>query len=167
MKLLSVLDETFQKIIKEVRKPKSHTFAEKFEDYIRLSIFTDECYHLVERMHNYSHNSKNFVESSLKPDFKFRDRITKREFYVEAKFRSVSFNKITWCTDKQLKRYTIYNNDAPVFLFLGLGGAPDEPEQVALIPLSAAKYTSLYPSYVAKFEIHAHMPVQSHVLWER
>lgn len=40
------------------------------------------------KTHNDQTNSKNYVESLLNADFKFRDRYTNREFYVEAKLRS-------------------------------------------------------------------------------
>ncbi|HZH96110.1 MAG TPA: hypothetical protein VEY06_09505, partial [Flavisolibacter sp.] len=109
-----------------------------------------------------------YVQSSLKPDFKFRDRLTKKEFYIEAKFRSGSYNnKIVWCNDKQLARYSDYNKENPVFVILGMGDSPKHPEFLYLIPLTQAKYTGLYRSHAEKFEIQVAKPVLSKTLWKK
>jgi hypothetical protein len=106
------------------------------------------------------------TESSLKPDFKFRDKKTKKEFYIEAKFRTGEYQgKIVWCNDSQLKRYKQYNKETPVFLLLGVGGDPEYPEFLALIPLAAAKYTGLFPSYIEKYEVKLDKPILSKTLW--
>jgi len=155
-------------MIDEANTPASFKIGEKFEDYVRKYLFIESYYELVERTHDYRANSKDYVESSLKPDFKFRDRRTKREFYVEAKFRTGEYQgKIMWCNDNQLKRYKDYHKQAPVFLILGVGGDPDYPEFLSLLSLDAAKYTGLFPSYIEKYEIELDKPISSKTLWDR
>lgn len=154
-------------MIDEATTPESFKIGEKFEQYVRDYLFIDNYYDILERTHNYNTN-KDYVRSSLKPDFKFRDRWTKKEFYVEAKFRTGLYNnKIIWCNDTQLKRYLEYNRERPVFLILGLGDTPDYPEFLSLIPLTQAKYTGLFPSHAEKFEIRINKPVSSKILWTR
>ena len=168
MGLLSIISKGIKAMIDEATTPESFKMGEKFEDYVREFLFIDTYYDILERTHSYSTN-KDYVESSLKPDFKFRDCWTKKEFYVEAKFRTGvnSNNKIVWCNDKQLARYLTYHKEKPVFLILGMGNKSDYPEFLSLIPLEQAKYTGLYPSHAEKFEIKIDKPVSSKILWTR
>lgn len=167
MGLLSILGKGLQAMINEATTPESFKMGEKFENYVREHLFIKSYYDILERTHDYKTN-KDYVQSSLKPDFTFRDRWTKKEFYVEAKFRTGTYNnKIVWCNDNQLKRYLEYNKEKPVFLILGMGENPNFPEFLSLIPLAQAKYTGLFPSHTEKFEIELDKPVSSKVLWER
>jgi len=168
MGLLSILGKGIQAMIVEASTPESFKIGQKFEDYIRDELFINKYYDLLERTHDYNTNSKDYVKSSLKPDFKFRDKWTKREFYVEAKFRTGLFNgKIQWCNESQLRRYQEYDRESPVFLILGIGEKPDLPEFLSLIPMSSAKYTGLFPNYAEQFEIKIDTPISSKILWNR
>lgn len=167
MGLFSILGKGIQAMIDEATTPESFKIGEKFENYVREYLFVENYYDVLERTHDYKTN-KDYVHSSLKPDFKFRDKWSKKEFYVEAKFRTGLYNnKIVWCNDNQLKRYLEYNKEKPVFLILGMGDKPDSPEFLSLIPLTQAKYTGLFPSHAEKFEINIDKPVSSKLLWER
>jgi hypothetical protein len=168
MGLLSILGKGIQAMIDEATTPESFKMGEKFENYVRDYLFIERYYDLLERTHDYKTNNRDYVASSLKPDFLLRDRWTKKEVYVEAKFRTNAFNgKIIWCNENQLKRYREYNNTHPVFLILGMGENPSNPEFLALMPLGAAKYTGLFPWYAEKYEIRVDQAVSSKVLWDR
>lgn len=167
MGLLSIIGKGIQAMIDEANTPESFKIGEKFENYVREFLFIDNYYKIIERTHNYKTN-KDYVQSSMKPDFKFFDKLTKREFYVEAKFRTGTYqNKIVWCNENQLKRYLEFNKETPVFLILGMGDKPDYPDFLSLIPLTQAKYTGLFPSHAEKFEIKIDNPVSSKILWGR
>lgn len=154
-------------MIEEAITPQSFKMGERFEEYVREFLFVASYYDILERTHNYKTN-KDYVESSLKPDFKFRDRRTKREFYVEAKFRTGLYNnKICWCNEKQLTRYLSYDMQTPVFVLIGMGEDPKTPEFLSLLPLAKAKYTGLFPSHAEKFEIQLDKPLSSNQLWNR
>jgi hypothetical protein len=168
MGLLSILTKGLNAMIDEALTPESFKMGEKFENYVRQFLFVNNYYDLLERSHNYTTNSKDYVQSSLKPDFKFCDKWTKKEFYVESKFRTSDYKgKIVWCNDNQLIRYKEYNKERPVFLMLGMGGDPKYPEFLSLIPLAEAKYTGLFTSLVEKFEIKIDEPIKSKILWGR
>lgn len=168
MGFLSIIGKGIQAMIDEATTPESFKAGQKFEEYVREMLFIDRYFELVERTHNYSTNSKDYVQSSKKPDFKFRDKWTRQEFYVEAKFRTGLYNgKIQWCNESQLRRYQYYNRELPVFLMLGMGEKPALPEFIALIPISNARYTGLFPNYAVQFEIKLDIPVKSQVLWNR
>ena len=168
MSFLSVLRTGITAMVNDVTKPIEHKIGDSFENYVRKVLFIERYYTLVERTHSYDVNHEDYVESSLKPDFTFRDHWLNKEFYIEAKFRSTLYDdKIIWCTDEQLERYKFYNRQKPVFLMLGCGLNPKEPEYLSLIPLHQARYTGLYLSLTDRFEIEPDKPVTSKVLWNR
>ena len=163
MSIYSAFRKGIKAMIDEVRTPESAKMGEEFENYVRQVFFPESHYILVERTHSFSANQKDYVEASLKPDFTFRDRRNNREFYVEAKVRTGTFNnKIVWCTQTQLNRYIDYNKQKPVFLILDYGG---KDMFFSLIPLSKAKYTGLFVDYAERFEIIPDKLVTSSKLW--
>jgi hypothetical protein len=44
------------------------------------------------------------------------------------------------------------NNDIPLYIVIGLGGSPENPERMFCIPIEEAKYTKLYPSIFENYE---------------
>jgi hypothetical protein len=154
-------------MIEEANTPESFKKGEQFEKYVREYLFTEEHYDLIERTHNYTTN-KDYVEASLKPDFKLRDKKNKKEFYLEAKFRSCLYdNKIMWSNDKQLKRYIEISKEKPVFIIIGMGDKPNYPDGLFLLPLEKAKYTGLFINHAEKFEIPFDKSVKSNILWSK
>ncbi len=149
------------------KTPETFRKGEEFEKYVRNNIFTKEHYIIVEKTHQYLQNFEDFIESTRNPDFKLRDKLNNREFYLEAKFRSATYkDKLDWCRSDQLKRYQEFNKVFPVFIIIGLGGSPANPRFLYLIPLVESKYTELYKSALKKFEIPANLPVPTHSLWD-
>ncbi len=74
----------------KLNPPKSFLNGEEFEDFTREVLFPKEVYDLLHKTHNYEQNSKDFVENSLLPDYKFRNRDLKIEFYIECKYRDIT-----------------------------------------------------------------------------
>ena len=167
MKLFDAVRSGAKKVTEELKKPNSFRKGEKFEDYLRKYVFVKEQYKLVYHTPSYAQNKNDFVESSLYPDFLFKDLVTGKEFYVEAKFRSGFFNnKLNCCKDYQLKRYLQINKEKrPVFMAIGVGGSPTYPEQIFIIPVGSIKYTSLFPSFLKRFEYFVDTPVPPTHLW--
>jgi hypothetical protein len=68
------------------------------------------------------------------------------EFAVECKWRQ-DFNngKLNWSKDYQLLNHRRFNHakDIPVFVIIGVGGLPSNPEEVFIIPLDRIQSTSL------------------------
>ena len=168
MGLLSILGKGLKAMLDEASTPESFKEGQNFENYVRDYLFIDKYYDLLERTHDYNTNRRDYVESSLKPDFTFRDRLTKKVFYVEAKFRTGTYEgKIIWCNDSQLQRYRQYHKEKPVFLILGMGEDAKNPEFLSLMTLNEAKYKGLFPSYAEQFEVRLDKPIASKELWER
>jgi hypothetical protein len=167
---------TFKKIVRiakaainEASKPESFVKGEEFEAYVRKYMFTKDNYKLLHQSHDHGVNSKDYVESSLLPDFKFQDLKTGRIFYVECKFRKGWINgndQVEWCSDKQLRRYkSIDKNDAPVFIAFGVGDDGSRPHSLVLFNLSKVNWTGLYPSFLDKNSFYLKRPVYSGYLW--
>jgi hypothetical protein len=139
----------------EVLNEKSFIVGEKFEDFIGENIFSDSLYTLVEKTHSYSINKSRYVESSMNPDFKFRDKLKRREFWVEVKFRSKFFQgRIEWCNHKQLKRYQSIDQNIPVFIAIGVGGEPEKPHYLSIIPIRRIKYNRLYFNEIEQYTVN-------------
>src|SRR5580698_7460216 len=88
-----------------------HIIGAAFESYVREALFLRRDYELLERSPAFTANPAQFALSALNPDFKFRDRRTGKQFYVEVKFRRRYFdcNEITWTYPEQLERYHSFN----------------------------------------------------------
>ena len=147
-------------------KPDSFAKGEAFEKYVRSKIFTKDRYVLTHKTHGYEENSNDFVESSLEPDYRFRCKETNREFYVEVKFRSSTYEgKYEWSNHRQMNRYKGVKDEKPTFLMLGMGGTPDYPNGLALIPLNDINFTGLFPSFISKYKLELDNPVNNKYLW--
>ena len=157
-----------QAIFGKNKNSSSYKKGERFESYAE-KFFPASFYDLLHRTSDYKTNCKRFVESSLKPDFLFRDKLNRRCFYVECKFRSsMTEGKVECCNSmQQLARYHYYSRRTPVFLFVGLGGNPLHPHYVFLIPLQHLKTTSLEPFTINQFRILSKAPMHSSSLWSR
>ena len=166
MNFLDRLLKISKAALNEALKPESFYKGEEFENYVRKYIFPSDRYELLHRTHSYTDNKKDYIESTLYPDFLFRCKRTGREFFVEAKFRSRLYdNYVEWTYPSQLKRYHEIDSQTPVFLCLGLYGKPKNPEFIFVIPVSKIKYTKLYPSFLEKFEFYPKKPIFNDYLW--
>lgn len=151
-----------------LRQPQSFEKGTAFEDFVENEIFDETQYQIIHKTNSYATNSRRFVESSLLPDFLFRDKVTGREFYVECKFRCTlnPEGNYEWCNDQQLERYLQLHQEVPVFVALGLEGVPEKPGAIFLIPLHYCSYTSLFPSRLSEYELF-YIPLSPNYLWSR
>ena len=151
---MNVISRVWHAALNEAAKPRTAVKGAEFENYVHRHIFPPSHYDLINRTPGYTNHRDEFMESAREPDFKFRDRKSKREFYVEAKYRSGFFEQgIDWCQYYQLKRYRAMDEDVPVFVVIGVGGTASSPEYVFLFPVRNARYTRLFFSRLQPFEI--------------
>ena len=141
--------------IKEAIKPEGVIKGEKFERYV-LSLFNASGYWaLVKRTQDYYNNKQMYEKHSLEADFIFKHKRLNKEIKIECKYRS-SLNKdgmLEWCKNEQLDRYKRFDKDDNTYIVIGLGGKPNAPGKLYLIKLSDAKYVTIYPSSLKKYEI--------------
>src|SRR5690348_6160701 len=103
--------------------PDSIEKGEAFQNFVENTLFTKAEYDLVERTHGFYQNANRYIESSRKPDFKFRGRRSGQEFYLEAKFRS-QINPDDKVEIYKNGQYDIHkkldSKDCPVFVLVGV-----------------------------------------------
>lgn len=90
---------------------------------------------------NKSGSLDNTLTGSIIPDFYYKVATETKQtyFHVECVYRSSAFNgEISWGSDEKVAGLNEYarNSDVPVFLILGLGGQPDQPEKVWIIKIT-------------------------------
>ena len=148
-----------------INKPESFVKGDDFEAYIRAHLFVKDRYDLLQRTHDYVTNKDDFVENTKEPDFKFRSIKTGKEFFVEAKYRSVYHeNAIEWCKPFQLKRYKEIDKKTPVYVTLGVGKKSNSPSQIFFIPVKDIKYTKLFRSFLKDYEVSVNSPIDHRLL---
>ena len=101
------------------------------------------------------------AESATYPDmvveFRLRDRHA--SFTVECKWRRAFLSGrkspagIEWATSRQIENYQRFQQDRrmPVFVVIGIGGEPDRPAEVYVVPLDRLRYPFATAEYLAKF----------------
>lgn len=131
--------------------------GEEFEKYVENVLFNGKDYILVYRTNNFEQNKSRYSEDTMKPDFKFRCKKTQYEFYVEAKYRSNfdTNDMMEIMSINQLERFKkIQQTEGiPIYIAIGYGGQPSQPNNLSLVPLAELIYLQLYPSFLKKFNI--------------
>jgi hypothetical protein len=74
-------------------------------------------------------------------------------------FYSYYNNAIEWCRQYQLPRYQKINETIPVFAAIGVGGKPDHPETLFLVPVSHIRYTHLFKSFLGNYNVLLRNPI--------
>lgn len=166
MGLLDSLTKAAKVLVNELNTPESFKIGEKFEKYSREHIFPQNKYKLLKQTHNYNQNNKDYVDESKEPDFKLQCLDTKKEFYIECKFRSYLYEgKLQFCKQYQFDRYKEFSKGKVVFVLIGVGEDPSCPENVCLIPLNEIKSINLTESFLDKYAIPNNKPVSASKLW--
>lgn len=127
-------------------------------------IFPQNRYDILHQSHSFEDNRLRYIESSLQPDFQFRDKQTKKVFWVECKYRGSLINeKVQLLKPDHRQRFQKLTD--PVFICLALDLPTLEDEQYYLIPFAGMKYDDLFPSILKNHEI-GFGPMVSNILWK-
>lgn len=91
-----------------------------------------------------------YAESNTYPDlvvnFNYRKEKVDVDFAVECKWRQGFLkNEVEWSYAQQIERYNQFSREKnlPVFIALGIGGEPDSPEQMYIVPLDKLQKPSV------------------------
>jgi len=99
------------------------------------------------------------AESSTYPDLEveLHLRDARERFAVECKWRGgweVGAKPfLYWATDQQISNYQGFAQarKLPVFVVLGLGGRPDDPSEVFIVPLDKLRFAAATEEYLTRF----------------
>ena len=127
--------------------------GQKFEDFV-LKKFNKREFSLVKKTLPVPKFDGPIIENNLDPDFIFRFKKNLEKFAVEAKYRSYLGNYALIYPD-QMARYKQFEEEEkiPVYIAIGLGGFPDKPNEVFLIPLKRAFSHELNHEFMSKYKV--------------
>jgi hypothetical protein len=131
----------------------------RFEEYV-VTKFSRKYFRVL-----YWRGDKNingvYAESDKNPDLEMEFRLgeNRTQFAAECKWRKRWLNRygekncISWAKDRQITNYNSYalGRNIPVFVIIGVGGSPDDPEDVYIVPLTRLKYPYATMDYLQQF----------------
>jgi len=127
-----------------------------FEEYIRL-LFNQDHFHLKKWRQSGTLPKDTYIHDLCYPDLEliFVGK-NQHPFAVECKWRTeFKRGKIDWATRKQITRYEEFEfkRAMPVFIAIGVGGAPANPEKLFVTPLCNLKnYTEISEEQLIKYK---------------
>ncbi len=97
-----------------------------------------------------------YAETSTQPDLKIKFSLyeIEKEFAVECKYRSYFYKGvIDWAKDNQRSNYQNYSESKGIvtFVVIGVGGKPDSPEELFVVPLQDLKSDFISKSELAQY----------------
>lgn len=135
--------------IEEEPETDPYKIGKTFEDYA-LYLFPEDSFNIIHKTVGCADLNGRYTEDCVYPDYKFRDRRTGKEFWVECKYRSHRGEKgsIEWTDPTHLQRYKRIRRETgtKVYVLIGLGGTPDEPNELLFFDLDKAGYSTLFYS---------------------
>ena len=132
----------------------SHFKGKQFENFVQNVLFPSSHYKILHKTNDFEQNSQRFVASTLKPDFKFQSLVTGEEFYVEAKYRSKTYNdRYQILSNRQFASFPELSKSTPIYIAYGYGGEANEPEFVSLLPYYVQIEKRMTPQKVIKYNI--------------
>jgi hypothetical protein len=97
-----------------------------------------------------------YAETTVNPDLLlcFRMGNVEENFAVECKYRSYYYKGgVEWTKDYQINSYRRFESESrmPVFIAIGVGGSPDAPSELFLIPLREIDNTFLTRNFLMNY----------------
>ncbi|MFT0899781.1 hypothetical protein [Candidatus Methanoprimaticola sp. MG2] len=124
----------------------TYRMGREFEEFAK-SLFPEKNFILMHRTTS-GYVEGRYAEDCINPDYLFRDKETKEEFWVECKFRSRRGQNgtLNWTDYYHLQRYKEVQQKTgkKVFILIGVGGIPKDPAELLFFPLDKVPYYSLY-----------------------
>ena len=122
--------------------------GEEFEKYVEEVIFPEAHYELIYKTSDSAQNTRRYARKSLEPDFQFKCRVTRKEFYVEAKWRAKPYKEqYEVLSASQFKSFpAIHSKSTPIFIVFGYGGNAYNPDCISLIPLNGITTPKISPA---------------------
>ena len=132
-------------------KESPHEKGKKFETFVARRF--DPNYFKFKEARSDLYIDGNYPESNMYPDFLFECKWGNREkLAIECKFREKwqtykSRDKyVEWSSEGQIERYKRYgeNQNARVFVVIGIGGLPESPKDIFIVPLNDLDKGDIY-----------------------
>lgn len=127
----------------------------QFEEYV-VSRFGTKSWTIKDWRGDKGVNGR-YAEANMYPDLEMKLKVKDIEYVIaiECKWRSSfdSKDKIKWSYPDQIERYNSFSasRDIPVFVFIGIGGTPSNPEQLYVVPLKQLTSPNVHQSELSKY----------------
>ncbi len=148
---------TVQTPPKETVATTKETAEEKGREFTKLIISKfDKKYFKLKEWRSDKYENGVYPEANKYPDleFEFTLRDTKSVFAIECKWRKNYYkNGVEWAKEYQLKNYNNFakERNIPVFVAIGVGGTPENPDEVFIVPLGEIKDNFISQSDLKKY----------------
>jgi len=129
--------------------------GKEFEDYV-IDIFAKrrEYFNLLNRSHDKMTSKGNVAADATDPDLKYSYGKIDYKFAVECKYKDTFFGRtIEVAKNYQLTNYKNYEQqkNQPTFIILGVGGEPNCPNDIFIIPVKHLTETKLSQEKLEEF----------------
>ena len=163
---MSIMTETINPVLiatpieVEPIKPDTCTRQYKFDIFTRQHLFPCTRYDLLLKR-NENSSGNDYLAALKKPRFKFKSRYCEFMFYVDVKYLLHKADPmIEWCEPSELKRYQELDEQIPVYIMIGEGSYPAEPQGVFIFPIKNVRYNRILRSRLEKYRIPAVLSVE-------
>ncbi len=138
--------------------PSSEQKGKDFEKYV-VERFNKTFFTLKEWRGDKFHNGIYPISSTL-PDleYHFLSNNDSIFFAVECKWRTAIYNnELEWANDRQLDTYKQFEsaNNTPVFVIIGIGGKPSNPNEIYCIPLRDINSNTIKSTSLKQYKRYA------------
>jgi len=120
--------------------------GDEFENYVLKRLSQNKYFIIKEVTADKGFDVGVYVEANTHPDFvvefNWKEKKINDIFAVECKWRKSLFSDcFCWASLDQIRRYEKFSSERqmPVFLVLGLGGSPSDPEKLYIVPLEKVR----------------------------
>ena len=138
----------FPKVVTETEK------GNRFEKYV-VSRFARP-YFILKEWRSDKYHEGVYAASNRLPDLQYHFKTSHHDlkFAVECKWRAEFFKgRIEWAKSYQIENYRKFEmeNGIPVFVIIGVGGQPDNPDAVYIIPLKDIRSNVITSDQLVKY----------------
>ncbi len=132
----------------------SYSKGERFQEFVE-DLFPIDEFILKRKTHSWRTLKKRFVEDSLDPDFTFGHKDTGYIFSIECKYRNKfrEDDRIYWVKRRNLDWYKKFEEEEnhDVYVVMGVGGKPENPNSLFLIPLKDIEGCYMHKLFLMKY----------------
>jgi hypothetical protein len=130
--------------------------GQSFEDYV-VNFLADKRFTLLDRTMDRKTSEGVYAESCKNPDLHISQTNGSRsiDYYIECKYRSSWKSGLAEIKQYQIDRYKEFQRKEhrKVLFALGVGGKPEAPQTLMIVPLDSIKGAGIKQDWIGKYQI--------------
>jgi hypothetical protein len=132
--------------------------GQKFEDYV-VNLLADSRFRLLDRTMDKKTSEGVYAESCLNPDLHISQAHKPQwlDYYIECKYRTSWYQGQVKLEKYKVDRYKTFQGTErrKVLIALGVGGKPEAPKSLMIVPLDSLENYTIKQDWVLKYRIDA------------